>query len=157
MISLNPVTVRYQFFEKIDIEDYLEWCEDQDIKPSQDHFDKWAIDYFIDNLSNDIDKDDIELIYEESKEIEWEGNEEFITYDDCVYDLTEDELLEFHSLCENDKMHLSPQYCKDNIVTMFSSTNPSISYGMIVSQEGEILEIKKSDTGFVLFDYLKNK
>ena len=156
MITLQPITIKFEHIKQFDIEPYLEWCKDYGIQPSQKHYKKWAVDCLVDSLMDDIDTDEFQFIYDDPQEIEHcENEEETYSYAGFVSDLTEEELQEFHHLCETDKMVLSPAYCKDNIIIMHSCDNPKISYGMIVDEEGEILVIKKSTDLHPIFCYLK--
>ena len=91
-----------------------------------------------------------------NKEKENEAKEETFSYENYVSDLTDEELQEFHNLCETDKMCFSPPYCKSNIIVMFNTDAPTLSYGMIVAEDGEILTIKKSEHNHYLFCYLHN-
>lgn len=160
MITLQPITIKFEHIEKFDIETYLEWCKDCDIQPSQKHYKKWTVDCLVDSLTDDINTDEFQFIYDDPQEVEYNESEEdeveeTFSYAPYVSDLTEEELQEFHYLCENDKMVLSPAFCKGNIVTMNSCDNPRISYGMIIDEDGEILTIKKSINYHHMFCYLK--
>jgi DNA mismatch repair ATPase MutL len=169
MIVLQPITIKFEHTEEFDIEAYLEWCMDCGIQPSQKHYKKWAVDCLYDSLTDNIDTDEFQFIYDDPQEIEYSENEEdeeyseneedevegTFSYASYVNDLTEEELQEFHYLCENDKMVLSPVHCKDNIITMNSCDNPKISYGVIVGEGGKILTIKKSINSYYMFCYLK--
>jgi hypothetical protein len=163
-VTLQPITIKFEHIQEFDVEPYLEWCEDYGIEPSQKHYKKWAVEHLVDSLMDDIDTDEFQFIYDEPREIEYKGfelphhklpHQELFSYRDYVSDLTEEELQEFHNLCETDKMVLSPAYCKGNIITMNSCDNPKISYGMIVDEEGEIVVIKKSTNLHHIFCYLK--
>ena len=163
MITLQPITIKFEHTEEFDIEAYLEWCENYGITPSQKHYKEWATDCLVDSLMDDINTDEFQLIYGDSQEIDYkeenidhkEENWEPFDYGSYVEDLTEEELKEFHALCDADKMVLSPAFCKDNIITMNSLDNPTISYGMIVNENGDILTIKKSINHHHMFSYLK--
>lgn len=161
MIALQPITIKFEHIEKFDIESYLEWCKECDIQPSQKHYKKWAVDYLVDSLTDDIDTDKFQLIYDDPQEIEYSENEEedeveeTFSYTSYVSDLTEEELQEFHNLCETDKMCLHPSFCEGNIIIMNSFDNPSLSYGMIVNEDGGIITIKKSNHSHHMFCYLK--
>jgi hypothetical protein len=160
MITLQPITIKFEHTEEFDIDAYLEWCEDYDIQPSQRHYKKWAVDCLVDSLYDIVPE--FQFIYGDSEEVEWkdkeenEAKEETFSYEDYVSDLTDEELQEFHHLCETDKMCLSPPYCKSNIIVMFNADAPTLSYGMIVGEDGEIHTIKKSEHNNYLFFYLHN-
>jgi hypothetical protein len=156
MITLQPITIKFEHTEEFDIEAYLEWCEQCSIEPSQKHYKEWATDCLVDSLMDDIDTDEFQFIYGDSQEINYkEENWEPFDYSSYVEDLTEEELKEFHALCDADKIILSPAFCKDNIITMNSLDNPTISYGIIVDKNGDILTIKKSINHHHMFSYLK--
>ena len=110
---------------------------------------------------DDIDSNEFQFIYGDSQEIDYKNlesddyNWEPFDYSSHVEDLTEEELKEFHSLCDADKMTLSPAFCEGNIITMNSSDTPTISYGMFIDKNGEILLIKKSINHHHMFSYLK--
>lgn len=156
MITLQPITIKFEHTKEFDIEAYIEWCEDYGIEPSQKHYKEWATDCLVDSLMDDIDTDEFRFIYGDPQEIDYkEENWEPFDYAAYVEDLSEEELQEFHALCRADKMVCSPAFCKDNIITMNSLDNPRISYGMIIDKNGEILLIKKSINHHHMFDYLK--
>lgn len=48
MITLQPLTITFGVSGKFPLEDYLEYCKDYDITPSQKHYKKWATDYLVD-------------------------------------------------------------------------------------------------------------
>ena len=119
--TLQPITIKFQYTEKFDIEDYIEWCEDQSITPSQKHYKKWAIEQMESSLRGDIDTNQFKLNLGKSVEVEYEieeieeREEEPFHYDEYVFELNEKEIEEFEVLIENDKMVLHPYYCKDNL------------------------------------------
>ena len=59
--TLQPITIKFQYTEKFDIEEYIEWCEDYSITPSQKHFKKWAIDQMEYILRDNIDTNQFKL------------------------------------------------------------------------------------------------
>ena len=156
MITLQPITIKFEHTEKFDIESYLEYCEDCDIQPSQKHYKRWAVDQLVDSLSDDINTNNFQYIYGDPQEIEYSENDEEdeVEYASYVSDLTEEELQEFHNLCETDKIVPHPSFCNNNIIIMNSSDNLNLFYGMIIDNN-EILTIKKSDHSHHMFWYLK--
>lgn len=163
-VTLQPITIKFEHIQEFDVEQYIEWCEDCGIEPSQKHYKKWAVENLVDSLMDDIDTDEFQFTYDEPREIEYKGfrlpnhklpHQDLFSYASFVKDLTEEELQEFHNLCETDKMVLSPAFCKDDIIIMCSCDNPKISYGLIVDEEGEIVVIKKSTNNSHMFCYLK--
>lgn len=69
MITLQPITIKFEHIEEFNIESYLEWCEDQEIQPSQKHYKKWAIDSLTSGLMDNINTNKLEFIYGNSEEI----------------------------------------------------------------------------------------
>ena len=67
--TLQPITIKFQYTEKFDIEEYIEWCEDYSITPSQKHFKKWAIDQMEYILRDNIDTNQFKLNLGKSVEI----------------------------------------------------------------------------------------
>ena len=60
-ITLQPITIKFQYTKEFEIEDYIEWCEDYSITPSQKHFKKWAIDQMAYILRDNIDTNQFKL------------------------------------------------------------------------------------------------
>ena len=46
MISLQPLTIKFEISEEFTPEEYLEYCEDYEIKPSKNHYEEWATETF---------------------------------------------------------------------------------------------------------------
>ncbi len=156
-ITLQPIAIRFECIEDFDIEDYIEYCEDYDIQPSQKHYKEWAFDCMVESLTDDIDTDKFVISYGNSKKIEYSETkveEPAFNYGNFVSDLTEEELEEFHNL--SDKMIIHPHYCEKGIVVMNSSDNLSLFYGTIITSDGDISYMKKSSNAHHLFSYLKN-
>ena len=108
MITLQPITIKFEHTEEFDIEAYLEWCECYGIEPSQKHYKKWAVDCLVDSLMDDIDTDEFQLIYDDPREIQYKGNlrgieKETFSYASYVNDLTEEELQRKIDEEDNDK------------------------------------------------------
>jgi len=70
--TLQPITIKFQYTEKFYIEEYIEWCEDYSITPSQKHFKKWAIDQMEYILRDNIDTNQFKLNLGKSVEVEYE-------------------------------------------------------------------------------------
>ena len=71
-ITLQPITIKFQHTEEFEIEEYIEWCEDYSITPSQKHFKKWAIDQMAYILRDNIDTNQFKLNLGKSVEVEYE-------------------------------------------------------------------------------------
>ena len=70
--TLQPITIKFQHTEEFGIEEYIEWCEDYSITPSQKHFKKWAIDQMEYILRDNIDTNQFKLNLGKSVEVEYE-------------------------------------------------------------------------------------
>ena len=156
MVTLKPITIKFEHTKEFDIEAYLDWCDWKSIQPSQKNYKKWAVDCLVDSLIDNIDTDEFQFIYDNPREFEYEeSKEETFSYASYVSDLTEEELQEFHKLVEMSKININPIYTKDDIITMNSIENPSLDYGVKINKEtGEILYIKKSIYTHHLYEYL---
>lgn len=71
MITLQPLTIRFEVSEEFPLEDYLEYCKDYDITPSQKHYKKWATDYLVDSLLDDLDTSMFVYVYDECEKVDW--------------------------------------------------------------------------------------
>jgi len=169
MVNLSPITLNFHETFEFSVEDYLEYCVDYGITPSQKHYKETIFEQFIDSLCDDINPDKIvctygvEGEYEFNNEIKEEDENQFVDefaysklVNENIEDLTERELQDFHKFCEADKMIIHPLYTKNNIVVMYNQEAPSINYGLILEKEtGEILQIKKSKFENQLYDWLR--
>ncbi len=165
MVTLRPITLNFHETFEFSVEDYLEYCVDYGITPSQKHYKETIFEQFIDSLCDDINPDKIVCTY--GVEGEYEVNDEVNDkledksayaklVNENIEDLTERELQDFHKFCEADKMIIHPLYTKNNIVVMYNQEAPSINYGLILEKEtGEILQIKKSKFENQLYDWLR--
>jgi hypothetical protein len=156
--TLQPITIKFEYTEKFDIEDYIEWCEDQSITPSQKHYKKWAIEQMESSLRDDIDTNQFKLNLGKSVEVEYEIEEieeEPFHCGEYVFELTEKEIEEFEVLIEKDKMVLHPYYCKDNIIVMNSCDDQTVYYG-VTHLDGIMNNIRKSNNPYFLYTYLKS-
>ena len=70
MITLQPFTIKFEISEEFSLEDYLEYCEDYDITPSQKHYKEWATEVLIDCLTDDLDPTMFVYIYDEPQQVE---------------------------------------------------------------------------------------
>jgi hypothetical protein len=160
-ITLQPITLTFTQTCKISVEEYLEWCEMYENIPSQKGYKRFVIDYFEDDLRDDINPDNFTFKYGKEKEYEYEeiengGIEIPFDYSEYIDDLSESEIEEFHKLVEEDKFNINPIYTKDDIVIMNSIENLSLDYGVKINKEtGEILCIKKSIQTYHLYEYLR--
>ena len=73
--TLQPITIKFQHTEEFEIEEYIEWCEDYSITPSQKHYKKWTIEQMEDILSDNIDTDQFKFKLGEVEEVEFEIEE----------------------------------------------------------------------------------
>ena len=73
--TLQPITIKFQYTEKFYIEEYIEWCEDYSITPSQKHYKKWAIEQMEDILRDNIDTNQFKFKLGEVEEVEFEIEE----------------------------------------------------------------------------------
>lgn len=156
--TLQPITIKFQYTEKFEIEDYIEWCEDQSITPSQKHYENWAIGKMEISLSDDIDTNQFKLNLGKSVEVEYEIEErkkEPFHYGEYVFELDEKEMEKFVDLIEKDKMVLHSYYCKGNIIVMNSCDDQTVYYG-VTHLDGQMNNIRKSDNPCFLYTYLKN-
>lgn len=159
--TLQPITIKFQYTEKFEIEDYIEWCEDQSITPSQKHYKEWAIGKMEISLSDDIDTNQFKLNLGKSVEVDYEiveyeiEEEEPFSYDKFIFELTEEGMEYFEDLIEKDKMVLHPYYCKDNIIVMNSCDDQTVYYG-VTHFDGQMNNIRISDNPYFLYTYLKN-
>ena len=71
MITLQPVTIKFEVSEEFPIEDYLDYCENCDITPSQKHYKKWATDALVESLMDDIDTSMFVYFYDECEKVDW--------------------------------------------------------------------------------------
>jgi hypothetical protein len=159
MITLQTINLSFSENFEFPAQDYLEYCTEYKITPSQKHYKKLITEMFVDYLLDDIDDSKFVFEYEEPQEYEFEELEETAeTFDHNQYlsDLDENEINEFHLLCETDKMSINPSYTKNDIIIMNSVENPSMNYGVKIDKEtGEILYIKKSIYAYHLYEWLR--
>ena len=73
--TLQPITIKVQHTKEFKIEEYIEWCEDQSIVPSQRHYKKWAIEQMEDILRDNIDTNQFKFKLGEVEEVEFEIEE----------------------------------------------------------------------------------
>jgi hypothetical protein len=160
MITLRPITINFHHTESFTIDDYLEYCEDQDINPTQKHYTSWAIENMESGLLDDIDTDKFAITTDLPREVDFEINdimeaEELkpLCCEECVSDLTEDEIKNFHNLLKLDSLIVVKT--ENNIIIVENSDNNILKYGVIVDDQGHILIIKKSVDSFCLLMLLK--
>jgi hypothetical protein len=161
-IKLRSIGISFKETFEFPVEDYLEYCYEYEITPSQEHYKKLIVQQFIETLQDDIDEDKFEFTYADLKEYDVEDLQESksvpLDYGKYVEDLDDDEINQFHKWCETDQMNLNPVYTKEDILIMCSNENPSIDYGVKINKEtGEILYIKKSIYSDFLYQWLKNE
>ena len=164
LISLKPITITFTETCKISVEDYLEWCDDYGNSPSQKGYKKFVMDSFENDLRDDIDTNNFTFKYGEEKEYEY--NEENVydnetessfDYANYVMDLSEEEIEEFHKLCDEGKMVINPLCSFRSILIMNAIENPSLHYGVKINDDTkEIVHIKKGENPHFVYEYLKD-
>lgn len=162
MITLTPITIKFEHTEKYSLEDYLEYCEDYELTPSQTHYKEWTIKGMVDSITDNIDTNEFTYIYDAPQEIDFEldsdPKEESIPFSfaDHVSDLSDEELEDFNKLGKEDKLVINenPYYLDSNIIILNIYNNTSFSYG-ILHDKGNPLVVKKSENAYYLFNYLK--
>jgi len=162
MITLHPFTIKFEISEEFSLGDYLEYCEDQDITPSQKHYKKWATEQLVDSLMDDIDTSLFEYVYGRPQEINLKIKEEEtkvkpFPYEDHVSDFSEEEFEEFNKRCKEGGVSIDahPYYRDDNIIIMSTYEDDADAYG-VLHKNGQIVTMKKSKNEYFLFCYLKN-
>lgn len=166
LISLKPITITFTETCKISVEDYLEWCDEYGNAPSQKGYKKFVMDSFQNDLRGVIDTNNFTFKYGEEKEYEY--NEENVydnetessfDYANYVMDLSEEEIEEFHKLCDEGKMVLNPlSLCSFiSILIMNTIENPSLYYGLKINEDTKkIVHIKKGENPHFVCEYLKD-
>lgn len=161
MITLQPFSIRFELSEEFPLEDYLEYCKDYGINPSQKHYKEWATECVVNCLTDDIDIDRFVYIYDDPQEIDLNTKKEetkakSFSYEDHVSDLSEEELEEFNKRCDEGRISINahPYYRDDSIIIMNTCEDNADAYG-IIHKNGQILTMKKSKNDYFLFCYLK--
>jgi hypothetical protein len=75
MITLQPLSIRFELSEEFPLEDYLEYCKDCDINPSQKHYKKWATEVFVNSLMDDIDPSMLVYFYDDCEKVDWKEDD----------------------------------------------------------------------------------
>lgn len=76
MITLKPITITFEHSEEFSLEDYLEYCQDYDIQPSQKHYRKWTMEQFESELMDDLGVGKFDVSYGEPQEVDYELEED---------------------------------------------------------------------------------
>lgn len=171
MITLKPIKITYKETFSYPIEDYLEYCSEQELSPSQRHYEELSLEEFENSLRDDISQDNMTIKQGKPKQYDFElptvKNFEFeshsslgTTLNTKVEEVLESEAEELFDLIDQNKVTIIPQFSKldKTIIMLKTEQNLEMTYGMkIDSETGDILCLKKSDFKYGLFVWLQSQ